>query len=99
MEGSHNTGPKRSLKMNINSPDDAGPPQPGGVLVDIRHLTPGQLGRLGVSQIAYVKPVLVNGTPACGIFAADGSPMGVAPNAEIAIAAIREHEMAPTLVH
>lgn len=86
--------------MNINSADKAAPDAEGvGMMIDIRHLTPLQLGQLGVAQIAYVRPVVVNGTPACGIFAADGSPMGVAPNAELAIAAIRQHELAAALVH
>ncbi len=67
--------------------------------VDIRHLSAEQLAGLGVSQIAYVRPVMMNGTLAYSIHAADGTPMAVADDQELAVAAIRQHEMMPILVH
>jgi len=67
--------------------------------VDIRRLTPPQLLALGVSQLAYVKSVRVDGEPAFAIHAADGTPMAVAGDQDTAVAAIREHEMIPALVH
>ena len=67
--------------------------------VDIRHMSVEQLARLGVSQIAYVKPVMLNGTRAFAIHAADGSPMAVAGDETLAVAAIIEHEMVPARVH
>jgi hypothetical protein len=69
------------------------------VRIDIRHLTVEQLAGLGVSQIAYVKPVMMNGTLAFAIHAADGTPMAMADDRDLAVAAIRQHEMLPTLVH
>ena len=68
-------------------------------LIDIRHLSTEQLAQLGVSQIAYVKQVMMNGAPAFAIHAADGSPMAVAGDQELAVAAIRQHEMVASLVH
>lgn len=68
-------------------------------MFDIRHLSDAQLAQLGVSQIAYVRPVIVNGAPAFAIHAADGTPMAVASERELAVAAIRQHEMIPALVH
>ena len=67
--------------------------------VDVRHITPDQLQRLGIAQIAYVKPVMLNGAAMFAIHAADGSPMAVAEDRALALAAIVEHEMIPTLVH
>jgi hypothetical protein len=52
-----------------------------------------------VQEIAYIRPVVVKGVHAIAIHAADGTPIGAAPNAELAIAAILQHEMAPALVH
>jgi hypothetical protein len=72
---------------------------PEQVVVDIRHLSPSQLAQLGVSELAYVKPVLANGTPAFAIHGADGTPMAIAPELDIAMVAIRQHEMVPVLVH
>jgi hypothetical protein len=66
---------------------------------DIHNISADELQRLGVSQIAYVKPVLVNGATAFAIHAADGTPMAVAENREVALAAIVQHEMYPSLVH
>jgi len=69
------------------------------VFFDIHGISAEQLGRLGVAQIAYVKPVLVNGTPAFAIHAADGTQMAVTTDCATAMAAIVQHEMHPSWVH
>ncbi len=69
------------------------------VRVDIRHLTDEQMMQLGMTQLAYVKPVVLNGQTAFAIHAADGSPMAVAADCNLAVAAIVQHEMMPALVH
>ena len=66
---------------------------------DIRKLTPEQLAQLGMPDLAYIKKVPMNGTIAFAIHAADGSPMAVAADCDLAIAAIVQHEMCPALVH
>jgi hypothetical protein len=66
---------------------------------DVRHLTTDQLGALGMSHIAYVKPVMVNGTVGFAIHAADGTPMALADDLATAMAAIVQHEMMPLSVH
>jgi hypothetical protein len=58
-----------------------------------------QLLQLGMEQMAYVKAVWMDGATAFAIFAADGSPMAVAADCDMAFAAIMEHEMVPALVH
>jgi hypothetical protein len=52
-----------------------------------------------MQQIAYVKPVVVNGSAAFAIHAADGTPMAIAGGLEVAVAAIVQHEMVPAQVH
>ncbi len=66
---------------------------------DVRHLTAEQLSALGVSHIAYVKPVTVNGTAGFAIHAADGTPMALAGDRATALAAIVQHEMFALSVH
>lgn len=66
---------------------------------DMRRLTPAQLLQLGVSELAYVKQVELDGDVAYAIHAADGEPMAVAADQELAVAAILQHEMVPALVH
>ncbi|MFZ4408062.1 MAG: DUF1150 family protein [Paracraurococcus sp.] len=77
-----------------NSPDDG-----ATIALSLRQLSGADWQRFGAQQIAYIRPVLVNGVRAIAIHAADGTPIGAAPNAELAIAAILQHEMAPALVH
>jgi hypothetical protein len=67
--------------------------------LDIRQITTDQLMHLGVSRLAYIKPVTVEGEDLFAIHAADGTPMAVAPNRELAWGAILEHEMVPSLVN
>ena len=81
-------------------PADDAPAEPAVIrLIDIRHLSTEQLAGLGVSQIAYVRPVKMNGVLAYSIHAADGTPMAVAQDHNLAIAAIQQHEMLPAWVH
>ena len=68
-------------------------------MIDIRHLTQEQLMSLGMAQLAYVKPVWMDGTTAFAIFAADGSPMAVAADCRLAMDTIVQNEMVPALVH
>ena len=62
-------------------------------------MTPTALAQLGVNFVAYVKPVRVEDETRFAICAADGTQMGLAPNRELAFAAIRQHELEPLSVH
>lgn len=68
-------------------------------VIDVRNLTEGQLKSLGVSQMAYVKIVMINGEQVFAIHAADGTPMAVTDNVKTAFAAIVQHEMMPSFVN
>jgi hypothetical protein len=65
----------------------------------LRNLSTRDFAQLGNQVIAYLRPVVLNGAPAFSIHAADGTQIGAAPNALLAAAAIRQHEMEPALVH
>jgi hypothetical protein len=65
----------------------------------LRHLSAADWAAFGVQQMAYIRPVLVNGVRGMAIHAADGTPIGAAPDARLARAAILQHEMEPMLVH
>ena len=88
--------------MNMNSGDrseDVVASVEDMVTFDVRHLSEQQLATLGVSHIAYVKRVSVNGVQGFAIHAADGTPMAVAGDWDVAIAAVVQHEMLPLSVH
>ena len=80
--------------------DSPTPHFPGDTaLRDIRDLSVSELAALGVSQVAYIRPVTVDGSAAFSIHAADGTPMALTGDRDVAVAAIRQHEMVATLVH
>lgn len=84
------------MKNDQFSNDSTDLPQ---VALALRELSSQDWVRFGVQEIAYIRPVMVNGVPAMSIHAADGTPIGAAPNAELAIAAIEQHELAAVRVH
>jgi len=65
----------------------------------LRNLSPVDWARFGAQEMAYIRRVTVDGNQAVAIHAGDGTPIGAAPNEALAIAAILQHEMAPSLVH
>lgn len=78
------------------NPGDVHGAQAGAAL---RHISAADWAAFGVQQIAYIRPVLVNGVRGMAIHAADGTPIGAAPDARLAMAAILQHEMEPMWVH
>lgn len=82
------------MNSNDNIPDAAAPGA-----VSLKALSDADWARFGAEDIAYIRPVVVDGAKAIAIHAADGTPIGAAPSADLAIAAILQHEMEPALVH
>lgn len=79
--------------MNSNPIRDARPANP------LQSLSPIDFARFGLEHVAYVRPTVLNGVRAVAIHAADGTQIGAAPSADLAIAAIIEHELAPVALH
>jgi hypothetical protein len=90
-------------EMTMNEYDNRDPGAEDGrvhlTTAMLRNLSAHDFARLGVEDVAYLRPVLLNGAQAFAIHAADGTPIGAAPSAQLAAAAIRQHEMEPALVH
>ncbi len=84
--------------MNRNDIPDGAPEALVGA-ASLKGLSVADWARFGAEDIAYIRPVEVDGVKAIAIHAGDGTPIGAAPSAELAIAAIRQHEMEPALVH
>jgi hypothetical protein len=87
------------MTMNANTNHPAGNASTSRVLFDIRHLSTDQLAQLGMQQVAYIRPVVVNGEQGFAIHAADGTPMAVAGERDVAVAAVLQQEMVPASVH
>lgn len=65
----------------------------------IRHLSARELTLLGMQDLAYVRPVLVNGVTGYAVHAADGTQIAVLPDRETAFATVRHHDLEPLSVH
>lgn len=66
---------------------------------DMRHMTVRDLALWGLQDVAFVKLVTEGETQGWSIHAADGSHIGLAPDREVAFAAVRQHDLEPLSVH
>jgi hypothetical protein len=69
------------------------------VVEKLRHISPQDFAAMGVQQIAYIRPVVVNGVTAYAIHAADGTQIGMAPQRDLAFAAVIQNELEPVSLH
>jgi hypothetical protein len=66
---------------------------------DPRRMTRGELLRLGVPRLVYLRCGTVDGQQAYAIHAADGTAMAVVEDIEVAIELASEHDMTFVSVH
>jgi len=65
----------------------------------IAQISPQDLMILGLQEVAYLKPVVVEGKTAYAVHAADGREVAIMANRDVALAAIRQNELEPLSVH
>ena len=58
-----------------------------------------KLMRLGVSDLAYVKPVEIEGQCLFAVFTADGTQVAVLPYRDAAVATILRHDLEVVSIH
>ncbi|MBU0725878.1 MAG: DUF1150 domain-containing protein [Alphaproteobacteria bacterium] len=68
-------------------------------LEKIRHLSRNDLALLGMNDVAYVRPVQIQGQGQFAIHAADGTQMLVVDDISVAVATIRQNDMEPVPLH
>ena len=54
---------------------------------------------LGLDQIAYMKPIVIDGQKLIAIHSADGSPLGTVTTMAAAWSAIRQNELEPVALN
>ncbi|MGK9167336.1 DUF1150 domain-containing protein [Inquilinus limosus] len=62
-------------------------------------MSPTDFAALGLNQIAFVKPVVVDDQPAFAVHGADGTPLAVVKDRDLAFAVIRQNDMEPVSAH
>lgn len=65
----------------------------------IAQFTARDFETLGLEQLAYVKPVEVDGKRRFAVHAADGTEIAVLRGRSLAFAAVRQNDLEPVSVH
>ena len=65
----------------------------------ISPISPQDLRVLGLQEVAYIKPVTVDGKAAYAIHSADGREVAIMASRQVALAAIRQNDLEPLSVH
>ena len=68
-------------------------------LETLREISTQDFAMLGVHDVAFIKPVRVDGEAVYSINAADGTEMAVVSDREVAFATVRQHDLEPLSVH
>ena len=65
----------------------------------LRQLSPQDFATFGLDHVAYVRPGTVDDAPAFSVHAADGTPLTVVSERDVAFATVRQNDMEPLSVH
>jgi len=65
----------------------------------LREISAAAFASLGMPDIAYIKPVVVDGVAGYAVHAANGNPLGLLGDRAAAQVAVRENDMEPVSVH
>jgi hypothetical protein len=69
------------------------------VIQQLKRLSSQDWSNFGVNDLAYMKPVILEGESRYAIHAANGAPLAVMDTREVAEAAIMQNELKPLSVH
>jgi hypothetical protein len=67
--------------------------------IGFKILTGREWAEFGVNDVAYLKPIMLQGEQRYAIHAANGTPLAVMDNRDVAYAAIRQNELEPVSLH
>ncbi|GAB5470665.1 MAG: hypothetical protein Kilf2KO_36950 [Rhodospirillales bacterium] len=65
----------------------------------VRELSTKDLAALGLGQVAYLKPIVIDGQKAIAIHAANGLALGAVPSSLAALAALRDNDLEEVLLN
>jgi hypothetical protein len=65
----------------------------------LNQMSPTDFAALGLNQIAFVKPTVVEGEAVFAVHGADGTPLTVVKDRDVAFAVIRQNDMEPVSAH
>lgn len=62
-------------------------------------MSPTDFAALGLHQIAFVKPTVLEGQAVVAVHGADGTPLTVVKDRDVAFVVIRQNDMEPVSAH
>lgn len=65
----------------------------------LKNLSPNDLLVLGLNDVAYLRPAIVEGKKAFAIHAADGSQLAFVESKDVGLAALQQHDLEPVSLH
>jgi hypothetical protein len=65
----------------------------------LKGLSPQDFRVMGLNELAYIRPVKVDGATVFAIHAADGTPLTIDPSFETAYGTIIQNHMFPVVTH
>lgn len=65
----------------------------------LRNLSAQDFLNFGLQQVAYIRPVHVEGQPAWSLHAADGTALTIQDKAHLAAVIARQNDLEPMLLH
>lgn len=65
----------------------------------LQPMTVPEFSQLGVGHVAYIRPIVVNGMPAFGIYSAAGQQLAAVPTRKSAVGIVLQNEMEPASLH
>lgn len=69
------------------------------IRTDLRALSPREFLNLGVREVAYIRPIVVQNRQAYAIHAADGTPLSVIDNLSTAMAMVHHNDLETATLH
>ncbi len=64
-----------------------------------RHMSVADFALYGAEELAYIKPVIIDGAPKFAIYAADGQVLAFIEERALAELTVRQNDMEPLSVH
>ena len=67
--------------------------------LNLRNITQLEFATLGMHDVAYIKPKVIDGYISYAICTADGKEVAVEETRDVAFATVRQHDLEPLSVH
>jgi hypothetical protein len=79
--------------------DQDNPKHDQAEVASLRNISAVALAALGTGQMAFIKPVVIDGKRVFAVHGADGTALAVVEDHDVAFALVRQNDLEPLSVH